>query len=306
MTKRRAFLHVGLPQGGGHLIPSALVAHADDLAEAGLHLPARSADHAFRAAVEVRRDHRAWGLRRRDVEGAWADLARRAWAQTRTGGSVYVGHDQLAGAAPDEIALLLDGLAGFDVHVLVTAARPDGRLTLLPDDHDLAEVARRWAAPLAGPDRLHVVVTDRARPEQTWQRVGEVLGIDTAALPLPAETRPGPPDLGALRLTAASTGALADHDDLVEAVERWAKAIAEEGYDVRGDLGDLAPVPRSGGSSPSGDHHARTTLLTEALDETLAELARQRQRVVELEVSYATLRRKRKKLKRRLADLINA
>jgi hypothetical protein len=32
----------------------------------------------FNAAVEMRRDHRDWGLRRKDVEGSWAHLCRRA------------------------------------------------------------------------------------------------------------------------------------------------------------------------------------------------------------------------------------
>ena len=52
--------------------------HREALAEYGVRAPARSADEAFRAAVEVRREHKAWGLRRRDVEGTWSGICRRA------------------------------------------------------------------------------------------------------------------------------------------------------------------------------------------------------------------------------------
>ena len=52
-------------------------------------VPARSTDEMFHAAVEMRRDHASWGLRRRDVEGAWAGVCRRA---LKDRGPVVVGH----------------------------------------------------------------------------------------------------------------------------------------------------------------------------------------------------------------------
>lgn len=306
MAKRTAFVHVGLPHGGGSFVPTALARHEEALAEGGLHLPARSADEMFRAAVEIRHDHRAWGLRRRDVEGTWAQICRRAWKATKARGAVYVGHDLLAGAQRDEIALLLDGLAGYDVHVLVTVGRPDARLTLFPDDHDLGRVVERWAAALRTPDRLHVVVTDPADRVRTWASVGEVLGVSTSTLDLPPEPAvPAVQDLGALRLVASESAALATRDDLVEAVERWRKVVATQGYDVHGDLADLLPAeehPAAARSEPETAAHDRLALATEALDEALAELARLRRHAAELEATNRKLRRKRKQLKHRLAD----
>src|SRR3954467_6279522 len=99
MAKPTSFLLIGLPHTGVPLLTAALEQHRDALAEQGVRAPARSADEAFRAAVELRREHRAWGLRRRDVEGTWAAIARRAVKHRDT---AVFGHELLAGAAPDE------------------------------------------------------------------------------------------------------------------------------------------------------------------------------------------------------------
>ena len=148
MAKPKSFLLVGLPHAGVPLLTAALEQHRDALAELGVTAPAKSADEAFRAAVEVRREHRAWGLRRKDVEGTWSAICRRALKQRQT---VVVGHELLAGATRDEVALLVDGLAGTQVHVVVLAGVPDGRLGLFPDELDLGSVLDRWAAATSGP-----------------------------------------------------------------------------------------------------------------------------------------------------------
>ena len=61
MAKPKSFLLVGLPHTGVPLLTAALEQHRDALAELGVTAPAKSADEAFRAAVELRREHRAWG-----------------------------------------------------------------------------------------------------------------------------------------------------------------------------------------------------------------------------------------------------
>src|SRR5262245_1559400 len=102
MGKQKAFLIVGLPHTGVPLLTAALEQHRTALLEQGVRVPARSADEAFRAAVELRREHKAWGLRRRDVEGTWAGICRRALKPAKTkGDTIVVGHELLAGAAPD-------------------------------------------------------------------------------------------------------------------------------------------------------------------------------------------------------------
>jgi hypothetical protein len=298
MAKRAAYLIVGLPHSGGSFLPTTLRAHAATLEAAGIQQPAKSADEMFRAAVEIRRDHQAWGLRRRDVEGAWADVCRRAYQGKD---DVLVGHDLLAGATDPEIALLVDRLPGFAVHVIVTAGPADPRLTLFPDDHDLGGVLTRWAAHVSSPDRVHLIVTDPADPAATWAALGRIVGFDAGQLPLPTNLPPeAGQDLAALRLLAASTGSLAGPDELREAAEEWAKTTAEGGYDVHGDLDGLAPL--STGTEDGEATQARLELVSDALSDTVAELARLRERHALLQERNAKLEKKRKRLKRRLAD----
>ena len=305
MAKRSAYLVVGLPRRGGSL-PAALQARAAELTAVGLRQPARSQDEMFRAAVEIRRDHKAWGLRRRDVEGTWSEICRRAYTGKDT---VVFGHDLLAGASTAEVALLVDRLPGFAVHVVVVAGPADPRLTLFPDEHDLAGVLERWSAAVRSPDRLHLVVPDPARdpdgPGGAWAAVAGVLGFDPTAIPAPAEVETAAGDVGALRLLATAPGSLASYDELVAAAEEWSKAVAEAGYDVRGDLAGLAPRPVADGPDGlAGDD--RLTVVSEALGDALAEVTRLRERTRLLEEQAAKAQRTRKKLKRRLADALGA
>ena len=78
MAKQKSILVVGLAHTGLPLLTAALDQHRDALLAQGVRVPAKSGDEMFRAAVELRREHRAWGLRRKDVEGAWAGICRRA------------------------------------------------------------------------------------------------------------------------------------------------------------------------------------------------------------------------------------
>jgi hypothetical protein len=282
MAKPSSFLIVGLPHAGVPLLTLALERHRDTLADCGIRVPARSADEAFRAAVEVRREHRAWGLRRKDVEGTWTAICRRALKRRET---VVVGHELFAGASPDEVALLVDGLAGTRVHVVVLAAVPDGRVGIFPDELDLAGVLERWERAVTGPDRVHVVVTDPADPGAAWHAVGELAGFDAERLPLPGTAGVlAPADAAALRLIAESAGVHVDHDELVELAEEWGKLVADRGYDVVGDLRDLVPG-RTGAPTDRAvaAYDDRVDILTGALAEAVTEVGRLRERVRELE-----------------------
>jgi hypothetical protein len=298
MAKQKAFLHIGLPHSGGDLLDAALRRHADTLVDdrgRRLRLPARSEMEMFNAAVEIRREHRAWGLRRQDVEGAWAALCRRAIKNKDT---VVFSHHLLAGCTPDEIALLVDQLPGCAVHVVVTVGPPDPRLALFPDEYDLTVVLDRWSRAVRGPDRVHVVAVVPGRADEAWHEFGSVLGVDTSSLSLP----PAPvaaTDPAALRLVAESAGDLATQDDLASVPEEWAKAVADRGYDVRGDLRTLA-APVTG---PRSSTQQQLDTVADALSETVAEIVRLRSRAAELEQRNAKLERKRLTLKRRLARL---
>jgi hypothetical protein len=289
MAKQKSFLLVGLPHTGVPLLTAALEQHRVALAELGVTSPAKSADEAFRAAVELRREHRAWGLRRKDVEGTWSAICRRAVKQRQT---VVVGHELLAGATRDEVALLVDGLAGTQVHVVVLAGVPDGRLGLFPDELDLGSVLDRWAAATSGPDRLHVVVTDPADAKVAWRALGSLVGFDAEGLALPDPAGlVVPVDTASLRLIAEYAGVHVDHDELVDVAEGWAKAVADRGHDVVGDLRDLVPRRWAHSTDPArAAYDQRVDVLTEVLVEAVTEVGRLRERLRELE---QTDRRKR-------------
>jgi hypothetical protein len=280
MGKQKAFLLVGLPHTGVPLLSAALEQHRDALVEYGVRAPARSADETFRAAVEVRREHKAWGLRRRDVEGAWTGISRRALKLKDT---FVVGHELLAGAAPDEIALLVDALGGAERHVVVLAGPPDGRIGLFPDELDLADALDRWERAVTGPDRMHVVVIDPTDPTVAWHALGVLVGFDAERLPLPApETAVTAADTASLRLIAESSGVHVDHDELVELAEDWGKVVADRGYDVLGDLRDLVPGRRAGPTDPArASYDDRIDILNGTLSEAVAEVVRLRLRLAQ-------------------------
>lgn len=301
MGKQRSFLLVGLPHAGVPLLTVALEQHREALAGYGVRVSAKSADEAFRAAVELRREHKAWGLRRRDVEGTWAAICRRALKHDAT---AVVGHELLAGAATDEIALLVDGLAGTQLHVVVLAGVPDGRVGLFPDELDLAGVLTRWESAVTGPDHVHVVVTDPTDSAVAWHALGALAGFDAEWLPLPAPaTAVNAADIASLRLIAESSGVHVDHDELVELAEEWGKVVADRGYDVIGDLRDLVPARPAGPTDPArASYDDRIDILNGALSEAVAEVGRLRQKLALVRERSAKQERKRRKLGRRLAE----
>ena len=111
-----------------------------------------------------------WGLRRKDVEGAWAHLCRRAIKNKDT---VVFSHHLLAGCPAEGIALLVDQLPGCAVHVIVTVGSPDPRAAMFPDDYDLTSVVERWSAAVSRPERLHLVQVDPDRPTEAWHTFGK-------------------------------------------------------------------------------------------------------------------------------------
>jgi hypothetical protein len=237
MSKRRFVLHIGLEHTGADGVTAGLAEHRERLLELGVRCPARTPDDSLRAAIEMRRLHKTWGFKRREVEGAWADLVRRARKQGATAhAAVVVSEELLAGASSDQVALLLDSLGGFEVHVVATlrdpasqlvdgwagAVRAGGSLSLRRYSRrvldsgreteearefwagqDVPAVLERWRAELRSPDRLHVVVPapGQDRTEATWRTIAELVGVEAEGLPVrePARAPLGPVGLGVLR-----------------------------------------------------------------------------------------------------------
>jgi hypothetical protein len=147
MGKKIAFLHVGPPVPDLAETHELLVAEAGGLAEAGLAVPPVSGARMFHAGLEILRRHKDEGLRRREVEGAWASVCRKA---EKCRGDVLISQDLLADATAGQIALLLDGLAAFKVHVIATPHGTSG------DEGSLEDVLAPWARHVK-PQRLHVL-----------------------------------------------------------------------------------------------------------------------------------------------------
>jgi hypothetical protein len=181
MGRRIAYLHLGLPGSGAGFLEVALPEQAAALATFGVTHPVAAPDEMFRSAVEIRRDHRAWGYRRRDVEGTWAGVCRRVHKQRDR---VLLSQELLTGCTPDQADLLLDTLAGTEVHAVITARRADA------ERHEFAALAARWAAAVRRDDRVHtLVIPAGAEPlGWTWSALGELVGFDAARLPLDADT----------------------------------------------------------------------------------------------------------------------
>lgn len=208
MAKRTAWLYLGLPHTGGPAVAEAAAEHADTLRAHGVGLPAASVEQMRRASAELRRDHAEQGYRRRDVEGAWAAVCRRAW---RDGLTPLLGDELLAAADADQVALLLDGLAGLRPRVVVALRDPAALLVdgwaaevrqgrtptfaryaervLDPDDehaqavrfratHNVPALLDRWAGAL-GPERVHVVVLPPGGDpaDALWRQMLGLLGI---------------------------------------------------------------------------------------------------------------------------------
>jgi hypothetical protein len=143
MAKRLFLLHIG-PD------PVDTSAMTDVLALGGITVPDASAEVVAHAGIEIRRTHKAAGLRRKQVEGAWAAVCRRAH---KTRSDCFVSVPDFFEADREQAALALDGLAGFRVVLVVTsgfdvepaAAWPglvkEGRTHMLPSHLTDAQLA---------------------------------------------------------------------------------------------------------------------------------------------------------------------
>ncbi|QYJ02956.1 hypothetical protein KUV85_11485 [Nocardioides panacisoli] len=278
-TKRKAFIHVGMP-GVGDVLGPALAHHRDALVELGINAPAKHAQESFRAAVEVTRSHRTWGIRRKHVEGTWADVYRRAGKGRDT---VAFSAPLLATAEPDQIDLFVDGLSRFEVHVVVTASAPHAFTVLGEPDADLGVVLERWGRAVRSPERIHVVLADgdptRHGDEQAriWRTFGDIVGFGTASLGL--EEVPQPVAARAAWLVPTAPMARAG---VLDAIARsWVDHLHAQPYDVHGDpTADL--TPRTEEASAREEH------LDQVLEEAIREIERLTRRNEALAAELAT------------------
>ncbi len=275
MTKRRFYLHVGLDDGSGEVVATTMAKHAHALAELGVICPTESTEELLRAAAELLHSHRAWGYRRGDVEGAWTSIVKRSRPGRDT---VVVSQPLLAAASLDQAALVLDALAGFEVHVVVSVRSPDAGSVAGDDARDLGPVLARWTAALGDPARMHVVIASDAATT-TWRTVGAVIGFGTRSVPVVEGD-------SMMRSPVPLTASRADVGE--QLARSWIDLLSQGAWDVRGDVEALLP---SITTTESGD---------ERLVEALTEVARLQRRNDALEARVDRLEARRKKLKRKL------
>ncbi|WP_323792274.1 hypothetical protein [Nocardioides sp.] len=283
-SKRKAFVHIGLDDGSGDFVDAALELHQRALAELGVRRPATSSEEMFRAALEMLRTHRDWGYTRDEVEGAWTTIVNRGQKGKDT---LVFSQALLAAARPEQAALLVDALSGFEVHVVVTVRAPDAWTLPGEPGHDLGAVLATWGAAVKKPQRVHVIVSENPRP--TWKSLGKVVGFGTSSLTIdrsPSATRTRPPHLTpAARL------------DVLRALgTSWVDLLAHSEYDVVGDPALLVPS-----ADAAITPEVLAGMAEHALRDALAEIERLGHRNASLEARLEKVEKKRKKLKRKLA-----
>lgn len=205
-------LHVGLPKSGTTFLQRSLAENAEALGDRGVLYPQTDDDVMFRAALDVRGNHKAWGRRRAEVEGEWDRLAGQAHAHV---GTTVVSHELLGAACRRQVDRAMSMLKGLEVHVVVTARDParqlvsewqegvkhgrrltfaefeagvraghDGVAQHFHSAQDLPAVLGRWGHWLPA-DQVHLVTVPPAGadPRLLWARFGEVVGFDPDGFP---------------------------------------------------------------------------------------------------------------------------
>jgi hypothetical protein len=134
MAKHHLFLHIGpdIVEIDGEV--------RERLAAVGVRTPDVSQDDLHRADLEIRRAHKAAGLKRKDVEGAWAKVCRKT---RRTRSEAFISAPGFFDAEADQAALAIDVLAGLKVHLVVTPQTQ-------------ADLPVAWTR-LVRPERIHAV-----------------------------------------------------------------------------------------------------------------------------------------------------
>ena len=153
MAKHLMLLHVGP-------VEPDVAAMTRTLTAGQVAVPDVPADTHRLAGVELRRSHKAAGLKRKQVEGSWARVCRRA---RKTGADCFVSVPGMLDATPEQVALTLDGVSDFRVVLLLTTG------------FDAAPPAA-WTAAVR-PDRTHLLPAGLG-PEQLAAQVARIARME--------------------------------------------------------------------------------------------------------------------------------
>lgn len=145
--KKKILLHIGPNPSGLDGINAGLLAHQYLFDGVEHQVAGVGQADLDRAVIEMLRTHKAVGLSRRDVEGAWAQTCR---SLLRSASDLVLSQPGFAAADEEQAALVTDVLAGLDVHVVTTPA----------DDEEPDALVAKWSAHLKA-GRVHVAPLDR-------------------------------------------------------------------------------------------------------------------------------------------------
>ena len=287
MARRTVIWHIGPTDPGTAFLADALLAQREDLAALDIAVP----------------------------QGRWHEVEDAIWKHK---GLSLLSTPDCARADKEAVALRLAGLRDIELHLVVLvrdlptqvyagwqdgvqhgsttslekyAARvlDPGRGHWQAEEfwagRDLAAFLPRWTRAIHA-DRVHVVAAP-ADPDGIWSSFLAQAGIGD--LPRPAGIVP------------PSLGAELDDSRVLEITTGWAKLVAERGFELRGSL-----ISAGLGSTPVAGRAEQFEAMAELLTATTTEIERLTGEVAELRRENARLDRKRRKHKRRLAELRGA
>jgi hypothetical protein len=291
MARRQVIWHIGPDDPGATFLADALEQQREELAALGVAVPG--------------------GLR----DAPWHEIEDQVWKHK---GLSLLSTPDLARADREAIGLRLAGLRDIELHLVVLvrdlptqvyagwqAGLQHGSTTSLEKyaapvldaershwqaeefwaGRDLTTFLPRWTRAIHA-DRVHVIAA-LADPDGLWQALLRQAGIGD----LPRPDVLAPPSL---------TAEL-DHGRVLDITTGWAKLVADRGFDLQGSL-----IAASLGTVPGSDREDRFEAIAELLTATTTELERLSAEVARLRRENAALDRKRRKHKRRAAELANS
>jgi hypothetical protein len=202
---RRAFLHVGTPKSGTSYLQDRFALNRELFENHGLtYVNSSTGDH-FYAAIDL--IQKRWAGELEAARGSWAALVKSAQSAP---GDILISHEVLAAASVEQVRQAFDSLAGFEIHVIITArdlarqvpaewqekikhrgwvsfADWQRRVTngqRLPAAtwfwkvQHLPDILSRWSTNLT-PDRVHLIALPGpgSAPDELWNRFIGVLGL---------------------------------------------------------------------------------------------------------------------------------
>jgi len=288
MARRTVIWHIGPEDPGTAFLAEALHTQRDELATLGIHVPDQAAgtpwhhiedqvwDHKglslLSTPTAARADRDAVALRLaglRDVELHLVVLVRDLPTQVHAGWQAGLQHGSTT------------ALASYAARVL-DPERSHWQAEEFWAGRDLAAFLPRWTRAIHA-DRVHVVAAP-ADPDGVWRAFLRQAGIGDL-------DRPDGVVPPALR-------AELDHERVLDLTTAWSKLIADRGFDLHGSLIQASLTPPTVAS-----REEQFEAVVELLSATTTEVERLRAEVARLRAENARLDRKRRKHKRRLAEL---